>query len=221
MGQRFPLEAHFCTPGFVRGLAFHGKFAFVGLSKPRYEGLSLDKKLADSDSEPLVRRADHRSRHRSVRALVPHRWPSGAALRSGRGRAHGARFRQQRDSRSHHHDPMEKDGLATRSASDPTGDVYCLPIMLVRSPVSSSLKHVTIRGWPIALPTGISCRRKSPMKRIALGILLSGFVMSGATAAEQTCKAQAEAKKLAGAALNSFMKKVRVRRDGRLRQASR
>ena len=44
----------FC-PGFVRGLSFHGKFAFVGLSKPRYqrfEGLALDKKLADADSEP-------------------------------------------------------------------------------------------------------------------------------------------------------------------------
>jgi uncharacterized protein (TIGR03032 family) len=44
----------FC-PGFVRGLAFHGKHAFVGLSKPRYqrfEGLALDEKLADADSEP-------------------------------------------------------------------------------------------------------------------------------------------------------------------------
>jgi uncharacterized protein (TIGR03032 family) len=44
----------FC-PGFVRGLAFHGKYAFVGLSKPRYErfeGLALDQKLAETDSEP-------------------------------------------------------------------------------------------------------------------------------------------------------------------------
>ena len=44
----------FC-PGFVRGLAFHGKHAFVGLSKPRYqrfEGLALDAKLAEADSEP-------------------------------------------------------------------------------------------------------------------------------------------------------------------------
>ena len=44
----------FC-PGFARGLAFYGKYAFVGLSKPRYqrfEGLALDKKLADADSEP-------------------------------------------------------------------------------------------------------------------------------------------------------------------------
>lgn len=44
----------FC-PGFVRGLAFHGKYAFIGLSKPRYErfeGLELDQKLKDADSEP-------------------------------------------------------------------------------------------------------------------------------------------------------------------------
>lgn len=44
----------FC-PGFVRGLAFHGGYAFVGLSKPRYqrfEGLALDQRLADTDSEP-------------------------------------------------------------------------------------------------------------------------------------------------------------------------
>ena len=44
----------FC-PGFVRGLGFHGKYAFVGLSKPRYqrfEGLALDQRLKNSDSEP-------------------------------------------------------------------------------------------------------------------------------------------------------------------------
>ena len=44
----------FC-PGFVRGLAIHGKYAFVGLSKPRYkrfEGLELDQKLQQADSEP-------------------------------------------------------------------------------------------------------------------------------------------------------------------------
>jgi len=44
----------FC-PGFLRGLAFHGNFAYVGLSKPRYkrfEGLALDQKLKDADSEP-------------------------------------------------------------------------------------------------------------------------------------------------------------------------
>lgn len=44
----------FC-PGFLRGLAFHGQFAFVGLSRPRYkrfEGLALDARLAEADSEP-------------------------------------------------------------------------------------------------------------------------------------------------------------------------
>lgn len=44
----------FC-PGFVRGLAFHGGYAFVGLSKPRYqrfEGLALDDRLRAADSEP-------------------------------------------------------------------------------------------------------------------------------------------------------------------------
>ncbi|MBL4744705.1 MAG: TIGR03032 family protein [Cycloclasticus sp.] len=43
----------FC-PGFTRGLAFYGNFAFVGLSKPRYkrfEGLALDEKLKQADSE--------------------------------------------------------------------------------------------------------------------------------------------------------------------------
>ncbi len=44
----------FC-PGFARGLALQGKYAFVGLSRPRYErfeGLALDQKLRDADSEP-------------------------------------------------------------------------------------------------------------------------------------------------------------------------
>ena len=44
----------FC-PGFVRGLAFAGGHAIVGLSKPRYqrfEGLALDARLAETDSTP-------------------------------------------------------------------------------------------------------------------------------------------------------------------------
>jgi uncharacterized protein (TIGR03032 family) len=39
----------------ARGLAFHGDCAMVGLSKPRYQrfdGLPLDAKLAQADSEP-------------------------------------------------------------------------------------------------------------------------------------------------------------------------
>ncbi len=52
MGKFKPVA--FC-PGFVRGLTFHGKFAFVGLSRPRYkrfEGLALDQRLKEADSEP-------------------------------------------------------------------------------------------------------------------------------------------------------------------------
>lgn len=44
----------FC-PGFVRGLAIRGHYAFVGLSKPRYQrftGLALDDRLRERDSEP-------------------------------------------------------------------------------------------------------------------------------------------------------------------------
>lgn len=44
----------FC-PGFLRGLSFFGNYAFVGLSKPRYkrfEGLALDDRLKQADSEP-------------------------------------------------------------------------------------------------------------------------------------------------------------------------
>lgn len=45
----------FC-PGYLRGLAFHGDFAVVGLSKPRHNktftGLPLDAALAAKDAEP-------------------------------------------------------------------------------------------------------------------------------------------------------------------------
>ena len=44
----------FC-PGFLRGLSFKDGYAFVGLSRPRYkrfEGLALDAKLKEADSEP-------------------------------------------------------------------------------------------------------------------------------------------------------------------------
>lgn len=47
-------EAVVFCPGFTRGLAFYGNYAFVGLSKPRYqrfEGLALDEKLKQADSE--------------------------------------------------------------------------------------------------------------------------------------------------------------------------
>jgi uncharacterized protein (TIGR03032 family) len=41
-------------PGFLRGLAFHGEHGFVTLSKPRkghFEGLALDERLKEKDSE--------------------------------------------------------------------------------------------------------------------------------------------------------------------------
>lgn len=41
------------VPGFARGLSFLGQYAVVGLSKPRhdrFEGLALDRRLADADS---------------------------------------------------------------------------------------------------------------------------------------------------------------------------
>ena len=43
-------------PGYGRGLAMHGRFAVVGLSKPRenrtFSGLALDDALAEHDAEP-------------------------------------------------------------------------------------------------------------------------------------------------------------------------
>lgn len=44
----------FC-PGFTRGLAIRGNYAFVGLSRPRYErfdGLPLSNRLKETDSDP-------------------------------------------------------------------------------------------------------------------------------------------------------------------------
>ncbi|MGA8690898.1 MAG: hypothetical protein ACLQF1_05530 [Methyloceanibacter sp.] len=44
------------------------------------------------------------------------------------------------------------------------------------------------------------------MRRLALALVLSGIALTGAIA-DDSCKATATDKKLAGAALNSFMKK--------------
>ncbi len=45
----------FC-PGYLRGCAFNGDFAIVGISKPRnnktFSGLALDRKLAAKNAEP-------------------------------------------------------------------------------------------------------------------------------------------------------------------------
>ena len=54
-GSRGTFEPRVFCPGFLRGLSFHGNYAFVGLSKPRYkrfEGLALDQKLQNADSDP-------------------------------------------------------------------------------------------------------------------------------------------------------------------------
>jgi uncharacterized protein (TIGR03032 family) len=50
-------EIAFC-PGYLRGLAFHGNFAIVGLSQPRREtrtfsGLPLDEALARRSADPI------------------------------------------------------------------------------------------------------------------------------------------------------------------------
>lgn len=53
-GQGRFVPRAFC-PGFTRGLALRGNLAFVGLSRPRYqrfEGLPLDQRLKETDSEP-------------------------------------------------------------------------------------------------------------------------------------------------------------------------
>jgi hypothetical protein len=44
------------------------------------------------------------------------------------------------------------------------------------------------------------------MRSLALGLLFSAFALTAAMA-DESCKAQASDKKLAGAALSSFMKK--------------
>ncbi len=52
MGKFVPVA--FC-PGFLRGLSFADRYAFVGLSKPRYkrfDGLALAERLRAADSEP-------------------------------------------------------------------------------------------------------------------------------------------------------------------------
>ncbi|GAB5489206.1 MAG: TIGR03032 family protein [Parasphingorhabdus sp.] len=58
LGWLNPLDNAFTPvaffPGFLRGLAFHNDHAFVTLSKPRhgrFEGLELDKRLAEKDAD--------------------------------------------------------------------------------------------------------------------------------------------------------------------------
>ena len=54
--QAKKFEARAFLPGFLRGLSFRGKYAYVGLSKPRdkhFEGLPLDSKLRDAKLDPV------------------------------------------------------------------------------------------------------------------------------------------------------------------------
>ena len=57
---------------------------------------------------------------------------------------------------------------------------------------------------------------KETMKRLALALLVSSFAVGGA-AADPTCHDRAAEKKLAGAALSSFMKKCELRHSGLMR----
>jgi hypothetical protein len=59
------------------------------------------------------------------------------------------------------------------------------------------------KGYPLFVVTMLEVA----MRRIALAVALSSLALGSAMAADQSCKAQADAKKLAGAALTSFMKK--------------
>ena len=58
------------------------------------------------------------------------------------------------------------------------------------------------------------------MRRFALALMFLSLSLGGALA-DQSCQAQADAKKLAGAALNSFMKKCESDAQDRLWQAGR
>lgn len=59
-------------------------------------------------------------------------------------------------------------------------------------------------AWPVAIVLG-QIQERSIMRMIVAAAMLAAF--SGAAFAESTCKDQAAEKKLAGAALASFMKK--------------
>jgi uncharacterized protein (TIGR03032 family) len=54
--QRGSFEPVAFCPGYLRGLAFCGDFAIVGLSKPRdnktFNGLALNERLQSKDAQP-------------------------------------------------------------------------------------------------------------------------------------------------------------------------
>ena len=85
-GGRFePLT--FC-PGYLRGLAFVGDYAVVGLSRPRddktFGGLALEDELAKRDGRRPLRPAGHRPAHRRRRPLAAGRRRGARTLRRRR-----------------------------------------------------------------------------------------------------------------------------------------
>jgi uncharacterized protein (TIGR03032 family) len=106
-GSKFhPLA--FC-PGFLRGLAFHGRHAFVGVVEAAlsaFRGTAPRRQARRGGFRALVRGAGHRPRQRRGRALVPHRRAGGGALRLGcnprRDAGDVPELCQRRDPRPHH-----------------------------------------------------------------------------------------------------------------------
>ena len=104
-----PFEPLTFCPGYLRGLAFVGDYAVVGLSQPRHEktfsGLALETELAKRDAEPRCGLLDHRPAHRRRRALDPCRRNGPRTLRRGRASwcfsAHGPGFQVGRDRADH------------------------------------------------------------------------------------------------------------------------
>ena len=93
----------FC-PGYARGLAFVGRHAVIGLSRPRhnqtFSGLKLEERLAAEGRGPALRAAGRRHRHRQHRRMAPLRAHHRRALRRGgaprRASGRGDRVRRRR-----------------------------------------------------------------------------------------------------------------------------
>ena len=115
-GQQVPSSR--LLPGLRARAPFHGNYAFVGLSKPRYqrfEGLALDKRLAEMNSEPWcgVQVIDLDTGACVTGSASMVRWRSFTTSASCQARAaDGARLRHQRDSGLITHDPLEASPLA-------------------------------------------------------------------------------------------------------------
>ena len=86
----------FC-PGYLRGLAFVGDHAVVGLSRPRHDqtfgGLALEDELAKTQRRGPLRLADDRPAKRRRRPLAAARGIGARALRRGRAARVSGRWR--------------------------------------------------------------------------------------------------------------------------------